>query len=67
MAAQMTAKLPASAYPTRAAIERALKAAKAVGIKPAGFRVEPGGAIVIFDAATAPKDEFEQWQASRPA
>lgn len=61
----MTAKLPSGAYATRAAIERALRAAASVGMKPAGFRVEPGGAIVVFDAATAPKDEFEQWQASR--
>ena len=61
----MTAKLPASAYPTRAAIERALRAAKAVGMKAAGFRVAPGGVIEIFDASTAPKDEFDQWQASR--
>lgn len=61
----MTAKLPSGAYATRAAIERALKAAVAVGMKPSGFRVEPGGAIVIFDASTAPKDEFERWEASR--
>lgn len=62
----MTAKLPSGAYATRAAIERALKAAAAVGMKPAGFRVEPGGAIVIFDASTAlPQNEYEQWRANQ--
>lgn len=62
----MTAKLPASAYPTRAAIERAFKAAKACGMKPAGFRVAPGGVIEIIDAsATPPQSEYDQWRASQ--
>lgn len=63
----MSSKLPASAYPTRAAIERAFKAARACGMKPAGFRIAPGGVIEIIDASAAPKDEFEQWLASRTA
>lgn len=59
--------LPASAYPSRAAIERAIKAAEKAGMKPAGFKIEPGGAIVVFDATAAPPaDEYEKWQASRP-
>jgi hypothetical protein len=58
--------LPASAYASRAAIERTLKAAEKAGIKLAGFRIEPGGAIVVFDASAAPpRDEFEDWRASR--
>lgn len=62
----MTAKLPASAYPTRAAIERAFRAAVACGMKPAGFRIAPGGVIEIIDAsAKPPQDEFEQWLLTR--
>lgn len=52
-------------FPTRAQIVRAVKAAEAAGIKVAGFRVESCGAIVVYDQANAPKDEFEQWRASR--
>lgn len=63
----MTA-LPASAYPSQAAIVRAIKAAKAAGINPAGYKVEPGGAIVVFEAAGAPpSDEYEKWRATRPS
>ena len=59
------AALPASAYPSEAAINRVLKAAKK-HIKLVGFRVEPGGAIVVFDKSDAPPtDEIEAWQASR--
>lgn len=58
--------LPASAYASRAAIERALRAAEKAGLKPAGFRIEPGGAIVVFEASAAPpRDEYEEWLASR--
>lgn len=63
-------KRPASMsahYPSTAQIVRAYKAAKAAGMSPAGFKVEPNGAIVVFDASTAPIDEYEQWQANRPA
>lgn len=52
-------------YPTQAAIDRAIKIARKAGIDVAGFRIEPDGAIVVFDKAAAPKDEFEQWQATR--
>lgn len=58
--------LPASLYASSAAIRRALKAAEAHGMKPAGLRIEPGGAITVFDASTAPqRDEFEEWRASQ--
>lgn len=52
-------------YPTKAVILRAVKAAEEAGIKVAGFRLEPDGAIVIFDRSAAPIDEFEKWQESR--
>jgi hypothetical protein len=52
-------------YPSKAVILRTVKAAEAAGVKVAGFRVEPDGAIVIFDKSAAPKDEFEKWQESR--
>lgn len=52
-------------YPNKASIVRAVKAAEAAGIDVAGFRVEPDGAIIIFDKRAAPVDEFERWQASR--
>lgn len=59
-------KKPASDYASRAAIERAIRAAERVGMKPAGFTVHPGGAITVFDASVAPpKDEYAEWQASR--
>jgi hypothetical protein len=59
---------PASAYPSRAAIERAIRAGQAAGMKVAGFKVHPGGVIEVFDASAAPPaDEFEKWQANRPA
>lgn len=62
----MTAKLPASAYPTRAAIERAFKAAVRCGMKPSGFRIAPGGVIEIIDtSAKPPQDEFDQWLLTR--
>ncbi|MHA7871741.1 MAG: hypothetical protein ACX939_05260 [Hyphococcus sp.] len=52
-------------YATKAVILRAVKAAEDAGIAVAGFRVEPDGAIVIFDKSAAPLDEFEKWQESR--
>jgi hypothetical protein len=62
----MTAKIPASAYPTQAAIVRALKAAEASGMKASGFRIAPGGVIEVFDMSAAPpRDEFAEWLASR--
>lgn len=58
------AALPASAYPSQAAIDRVLKAAKK-HFKLVGFRVEPGGAIVVFDKSEAPplppRDGLEAW------
>lgn len=62
----MAANIPASAYPTQAAIVRAIKAASAAGIKVSGFRIAPGGIIEVFDASAAPpRDEFAEWLASR--
>ena len=55
-----------SNYPTKAIILRTVKAAEAAGVNVAGFRIEPDGAIIIFDKTVAPTDEFEKWQESRP-
>lgn len=60
--------LPASAYPSKAAFKRVFDAAKALGIKVVGFRVEPGGAISVWDKETAPPapiDELAAWRAAK--
>lgn len=61
--------LPASAYPSAAAIARVCAAAEARGMKVVRFRVEPGGAIEVWDAAALPAgppattaDEIEEWR-----
>lgn len=43
--------------PTKAQIERAIDAARRSGVDVAGFKVEPDGAIVVFDKRSAPKDD----------
>lgn len=57
---------PALTYPSQAAIDRVLKVAEKRG-QLAGFRVEPGGAITVWDKSQAPlvTDEIEAWRASR--
>ena len=52
-------------FPTAAQIKRAVNAAKAAGIAVAGFRIEPEGAIVVFDQSNAPADEYEKWRADQ--
>lgn len=51
--------------PTKAQIQRAIDAAKRAGLDIAGFKVEPDGAIVVFDKSSAPKDDFSRWQENR--
>lgn len=51
--------------PTKAQIERAIDAARRAGVNVAGFKVEPDGAIVVFDQTSAPTDEFSRWQENR--
>lgn len=43
---------------------RALKAAAAAGLKPTGYRVEPGGAIIVMfgDAAARSANSFDDIQ-----
>ena len=43
---------------------RALKAAAAGGLKPTGYRIDPGGAIVVMfgDAAARPSNSFDEIQ-----
>lgn len=62
--------LPASAYPSRAAIVRTCRAAVELGMKVVRFRVEPGGAITVWDATDAdpPADagsELDVWRARK--
>lgn len=60
--------LPASVYPSRAAFERIKAAADALGVTVAGFRVEPGGAISVWDRTCAPlpqpepANELDEWR-----
>lgn len=54
------------AYPTSALIRRVIKAAETSGLSIGGVRVEPDGAIVVFDKdAISVEDEYEKWAASR--
>jgi len=40
-------------------------ALRRAGMNPVSVKIDPDGSIVISDAIATPKDEFEQWQASR--
>lgn len=51
--------------PTKAQVTRLVEAARAAGLKVAGFRVEADGAIVIFDKSAAPLDDFDKWDRAR--
>lgn len=60
--------IPAKSYPALAAFERIKAAADALGLTVAGFRVEPGGAISVWDKTCAPlappepANEIEKWR-----
>ena len=51
-----------SQYPTKAAIARAVEAARRAGITPASITIEPNGAISVSDSPTSAQDEFAKWQ-----
>jgi hypothetical protein len=50
-------------YPTKAAIERAVQAAKACGLDVAGFEIGPNGIIRIMEprSAQANPTDFDRW------
>ena len=43
----------ARAYPTKAAIQRAVETARSVGLDVAGYEVKPDGTIRVFDRTPA--------------
>lgn len=57
------ASLAAKLYPSQAAVERAIRAARAGGLDVGGFEVAPDGTIRILEARAMPKkagDLFDQ-------
>lgn len=51
-------------YPTKAAIVRAVEAAKLCGLDVAGFEVSPAGTIKVVEARAIPakpESEFDKW------
>lgn len=50
-------------YPTQAAIDRAIRAARKAGLKVTGFEITPSGVIRILDdqSAASARSEAEEW------
>ena len=51
-------------YPRQSEILRAMDVARKGGIDVGGVEIKPDGTIRVFDARTAPKDEFERWESA---
>lgn len=52
-------------YPTQAAIDRVIRAARKAGIFVNGIEVSPDGVIRVIDRTESPQDDFERWQRSK--
>lgn len=49
-------------YATKAAVSRAVAAARACGIMPAGVELAPDGTIRILPQSAKPADTFAAWE-----
>jgi len=49
----------ARAYPTKAAIQRAVETARSVGLDVAGYEVKPDGTIRVFELRAPANDAIE--------
>lgn len=52
---------PRASYPTKAVIERAFKAARDLGLDPAGFEVSPNGTVRVLLGGARQGDEADTW------
>lgn len=59
-----------ASYPSKAVIARMVKAARDLGLDVIGFEAQPDGTVRVLDRSAAPapvqapRDEFEEWEAS---
>lgn len=52
-------------YPRKVAIKRAIEAARAGGLEPAGYYISPDGTIHVYTSAGAPRGSlFDELEAS---